>query len=119
MKDAVFDRFSLFSSVEAAINMYFTSPDEIPTLFPPQTTSTSIDNNLTSGSESGATDNTELCLSCGHVAENLTPSSLDELIVGMNAVRQGLILPSHICDSDYGEYTIGSFLLILPLKHNF
>jgi hypothetical protein len=57
-------------------------------------------------------------LSCGHVDENLSPSSLDELIVGMNAVQQGLILPSHICDSDYGEYTIGSFLLILPLKHN-
>jgi hypothetical protein len=36
---------------------------------------------------------------------------------GLDAIRAGVISPSQIIDSEYGEYTIGSFSLILPLKH--
>lgn len=106
-------------SVEAAIDMYFNSSADLPTLFPPHTSSVSqspVSSLISSPEHNDTRDNTDLCLSCGHVAENLSPSTLDELIVGLNAVRRGIILPSHIVDSEYGEYTVGDFSLILPLK---
>lgn len=108
--------------------MYFNSPEELSKLFPPPCLNSLSSTSLSSAtiipnttlsfslSETAKTP-TELCLSCGHVSENLSPSALDEVMEGLDAIRAGVISPSQIIDSEYGEYTIGSFSLILPLKH--
>jgi len=94
-------------NLSGAVELYLSCASEIGSMCPPKpaTASLPIQSNAAS----------DIVISCGHVESNLSAAALGEVEGLLEAVRAGALPPQHI-DGDYGEYSNGSFVLMLPTK---
>lgn len=58
---------------------------------------------------------TEVKLCCGHVEAQLSTGAISQILTLLECVGAGAVRPSHI-DSGYGEYTNGTFSIMMSLK---
>eukprot|EP00026_Physarum_polycephalum_P010577 Phypoly_transcript_10743.p1 GENE.Phypoly_transcript_10743~~Phypoly_transcript_10743.p1 ORF type:complete len:425 (-),score=70.88 Phypoly_transcript_10743:10-1224(-) len=103
--------------VTSAIDFYLGNSTEIFAMCPP--TSTTPSSSLPTASQpqqniyQGNTN--KVVLSCGHVECNLESSGVKDIVTFLEMVKQGFVEPTSI-DADYGEFTNGTFSIMLPLK---
>jgi len=57
----------------------------------------------------------EVKMCCGHVSAELGTESIGQLLTLLEAVRAGAMVPSHV-DSGYGEYTNGTFSIMMRMQ---
>ncbi|GAB5372052.1 hypothetical protein AAMO2058_001632600 [Amorphochlora amoebiformis] len=57
----------------------------------------------------------EVKLCCGHVESSLSPSSIPDMLTLLEIVKMGGLHATHV-DSGYGEFSNGTFSIMMPLK---
>jgi len=94
-------------NLESGVDFYLNNSSEISSVCPP--------NAIQIQSSIQTTPNNDIHLSCGHVEANLGVGSLEEMTTMLEVVRAGALQPQHV-DGDYGEFSNGTFTVMMPLK---
>jgi len=100
-------------SLEGAVNLYLSSPDEITSLCPPLAAAKPAKPAAPKAAAPPISNSIQL--SCGHVEKNLSPNCLQEVLDLLMLAKAKAIMPTNI-DSGYGEIANGNFTIIVPLK---
>jgi len=90
-------------NLESAVDFYLNNASDISSILPPVPTQTFQQ-----------TPSSDVHLSCGHVEANLAVTSVDEISTLLEIVEAGAIPPQHV-DGEYGEFTNGTFTVMMPL----
>jgi len=107
-------------SVENAVNMYLSMPQDIAQLAPPASAAGAAGALTSSANQASKinqkyTEHKDKRMSCGHVSDNLAMKDLEGLKEMITAVKAGTLKPQYI-DQGYGEYSNGYWSIMLPLK---
>eukprot|EP01120_Amphizonella_sp_Union-15-10_P014296 TRINITY_DN6883_c0_g1_i1.p1 TRINITY_DN6883_c0_g1~~TRINITY_DN6883_c0_g1_i1.p1 ORF type:complete len:387 (-),score=66.95 TRINITY_DN6883_c0_g1_i1:86-1246(-) len=103
-------------SVESALNLYLSNDGHVGDFVPAaHHNSPTSDETPKAPLDLTYKSYDDVRLSCGHVEDNLSASSLSEILTLIGHVQAGLIHASHV-DSGYGEFSQGIFTLLLPMK---
>eukprot|EP00754_Rhynchopus_humris_P014721 Rhum_TRINITY_DN14408_c17_g2::Rhum_TRINITY_DN14408_c17_g2_i1::g.88651::m.88651 len=106
---------------EAAVGMYLTNMDDVRELCPPGTYEESAEHGDggDSGGGSGGGDvsaagakKAKLVLSCGHVEADLSTDAIGQVAALVRQAKSGALPPLSL-DDGYGEYTDGTFTVVL------
>jgi hypothetical protein len=121
-------------SAENAVDFYLQNMDSIGALCPPDPNQ---DNSVSSAvglnAPSSMPSDGLIRLSCGslqtrycyvtiatdclagHVEENLSITALDDMLQMLSLIKAGVLPPQHV-DGEYGEYSLNSLTVMLPLR---
>jgi hypothetical protein len=94
-------------SLEAAVDFYLSNSDSISTLCPPEP--------HVVVSQPTPSGHPGIRLSCGHVEENMSSSTLAQALDMMSFIQAGAITAQH-ADGEYGEFCVENFTLMMPLR---
>ena len=99
---------------EAAVGMYLTDMEDVRELCPPGTYEESAEDGGGGGGGdvSAGAKKAKLVLSCGHVEADLSTDAIGQVAALVRQAKLGALPPTSL-DDGYGEYTDGTFTVVL------